>query len=138
MKIQSNTETFRNAQEEVYDTLVNFTKRIQVPAVPKISNWSVTDDTCSFTLNGMITCQLRLTEQVPCSKVCYHIDTDKRISADAVVNIAPAGEGSTVQVEAEADVPFFMQALIKGPVEQALNQAISKIKEMAERGEYGI
>ena len=138
MKIQSNIETFRNAQEEVYDTLVNFTKRIQVPAVPQISNWSVTDDTCSFTLNGMITCQLRLTEQVPCSKVCYHIDTDKRISADAVVHIAPEGEGSTVQVEAEADVPLFMQALIKGPVEQALNQALSKIKEMAERGEYGI
>jgi hypothetical protein len=86
----------------------------------------------------MITCQLRLTEQIPYSKVCYHIDTDNRIAADAVVNIAPAGEGSTVQVEAEADVPFFMQALIKGPVEQALNQAISKIKEMAERGEYGI
>lgn len=138
MKITSNTENFAISSEKIFDTLVNFTKRVQMPDIPQISNWTVTDDSCSFSINGLVTCQVRLTEQVPFSKVGYHVDTDKRISADAVVHIVPDGSNSNVQVEADADVPLFLQVMLKGTLEQALNQALSRIKEMAERSENGI
>lgn len=133
MKIQSNKETLATSQEKVYDTLVRFTQNAQQPPVPQITNWSADENGCSFTIDGLVTCHFRLTEQVPYSKVCYHIDTDKNLSADAVIHIDAEGTGSSVQLEAEADVPIFLQAIIKGPIEKALNQALVRIKEMAER-----
>ena len=133
MKIQSNKETLATSQEKVYDTLVRFTQQAQMPPVPQITNWSADENGCSFTIDGLVTCHFRLTDQVPYSKVCYHIDTDKNLSADAVIHIDAEGTGSSVQLEAEADVPIFLQAIIKGPIEKALNQALVRIKEMAER-----
>ena len=133
MKIQSNKENLAAPQERVYDTLLRFTQLTQQPPIPQISNWSADGNGCSFTINDMVTCRFLLTEQVPCSKVCYHIDTDKNLSADAVIHIGADGTGSTVQLEAEADVPVFLQPVVKGPVERSVNMVLARIKELAER-----
>jgi len=133
MKIQSNKENLTTPQEKVFDTLVRFTQQAQMPPIPQISNWNADENGCSFTIENMVTCHFQMTEQVPYSKICYHIDTDKGLSADAIFHIDGNESGSTIQLEAEADVPIFLQPMIKGPVEQAINMALVKIKEMAER-----
>lgn len=133
MKIQSNKETLTTSQEKVYETLVRFTQQTQMPPIPQITNWSADENGCSFTIDGLVTCHFQLMEQVPYSKIRYHIDTDKNLSADAVIHIGEDGTGSSVQLEAEADVPIFLQPIIKGPIEKAINQALVRIKEMAER-----
>jgi len=133
MKIQSNKESLTTPQEKVFNTLVGFTQQAQVPPIPQISNWNADENGCSFTIENMVTCQLKITDQVPYSKICYHIDTDKGFAADAIFHIDGNESGSSIQLEAEADVPIFLQPMIKGPIEQAVNMALAKIKEMAER-----
>lgn len=133
MKIQSNKETLSIPSDRVFNALLNFTRNQQAPSIPQITNWAVTENGCSFTINNMVTCHFKLTDQVPFNKVSYLIDTDKKFSATADFLIDDTGCGSIVQIVAEADIPIFMQAMLKGPIEQALNKSLQKIKEMAER-----
>lgn len=133
MKIQSNKENISITPDRVFHGLLNFTRNTTAPSIPQLSNWVVTDDGCSFTINNMVTCHFRIVEQIPYSKVSYHIDTDKNFSATADVHIDDLGYGSTVQIFVDADVPFFLQPMIKGPIEQALNKALLRIKEMVEK-----
>ena len=91
------------------------------------------DDGCTFTIAGMFTCSMRLTEQRPFTMVEYQVDTDKGISAKAVFHIEDAGGLSRLWIDADADAPVFMQAMIKKPMEQAMNKGLSRLKEMAER-----
>ncbi len=133
MKIQSNKENLTISPDRVFNALLNFTRNQQAPSIPQITDWTVTNDGCSFTINGMVTCYFKLSGQIPFSKVSYLIDTDKKFSATADFLIEDTDCGSIVQIVAEADVPIFMQPMLKGPVEQALNKALLKIKEMTER-----
>lgn len=133
MKIQSNKENLTISPDSVFNALLNFTRNQQAPSIPQITNWTTTNDGCSFTINNMVTCTFKLSGQIPFSKVSYLIDTDKKFSATADFLIEEADYGSNVQIIAEADVPIFMQPMLKGPIEQALNKALLKIKEMAER-----
>lgn len=133
MKIQSNKENLTISSDRVFNALLNFTRNQQAPSIPQITNWTVLENGCSFTINDMVTCTFKLTEQIPFSKVTYLIDTDKGFSANADFLIEDNGANSDVQIIAEADAPIFMQPMIKGPVQQALNKALERIKEMVER-----
>jgi len=133
MKITSDKETIATTPERLYNVLVNFLNIDQIPAMPQVSNWTKLEDGCSFTIMDMITCAMRLTEQQPFSQVAYTISTDKGMQAQAVGHIQDEGAGSSIQIEIDADVPIFMQPMIKGPLTQAINKGLAKIKELAER-----
>lgn len=133
MKITSDKETIATTPERLYNVLVNFLNIEQIPEIPQVSNWTKLDDGCSFTIMNMITCAMRLTDQQPFSRVGYTISTDKGMEAQAKGIIQETGAGCSIQIEIDADVPVFMQPMIKGPLTQAINKGLTKIKELAER-----
>lgn len=133
MKIISDKETIAAAPEKVYQILVNFLNINQIPEVPQISNWTKLDDGCSFTIMNMINCSMRLTDHQPFTRVEYTIGTDKGMQATATAHIGEHAGVSSLQIEINAEVPIFMQPMIKGPLTQAINKGLVKIKELAER-----
>ena len=133
MKITSNKETFAATPEKVFNVLIGFAKNEQVPSIPQVSDWKNLENGCQFTIASMLTCSMLLTDQVPFTRVVYQISTDKGISANATFHIQDLGNQCEVQIEAEANAPLFMQAMIKTPIEQAMNKGLAKLKEMAER-----
>ena len=76
---------------------------------------------------------MRLTDAVPYQYVIYHLDTDKSVSANVRFQIESMGSESSLQVEAEADMPFWIQAMLKGPMEQMMGSVMGKLKEVIER-----
>lgn len=133
MKLNSNTETISATPEKLYNILINFTKNNQVPILPQVSNWQNLEDGCSFTVMNMINCSMRLTGQTPYQHVQYTISTDKNINANAAFFIEDLGTSSNLHIAVEADVPIFLQPMIKTPLEHSLNNGLHKIKELAER-----
>ena len=133
MTINSNKETIAATPEKLYNILINFIQNNQTPIIPQVSNWTKLEDGCSFTIMNMINCSMRLTGQSPYSKVTYAIGTDKNMSANATFNIEDTNGQSELQISFDADVPIFMQMMIKSPLEQSLNKGVLKIKEMAEK-----
>jgi len=133
MKLSSNTETVAAAPEKIFNLLVSFAHADHTPAIPQVSDWTNLEDGFQFTIAGMITCTMRLADQHPFSRVEYQVSTDKGISATAAFLIEEAGDCSQLRIEADADAPIFMQAMIKNPLEQAMNKGLAKLKEMAEK-----
>ena len=133
MKISSNPVTMSAPAERIFSILVGFAHQDHAPAIPQVTNWTTLEDGCQFTVAGMITCSMRLTEQCPFSHLVYEISSDKGISAKATFHIEEAGGARQVSIEADADAPIFLQPMIKKPLEQAMNKGLEKLKEMTER-----
>ncbi len=133
MRIESNKEIINRSPERVYQALLNFMQNSQPPSIPQISNWTVEEEGVSFSVNNMIHCRFRLVEQQLNRKVGYAIETDQNMAAQADVLIEENGsESSNVQIVADAEVPLFMQGMIRGMVEKGLNEALARVKEMTE------
>ena len=133
MKITSNKETIAAPSERLFNILIGFAKNNQMPDTPQVSDWKSLENGCQFTISNMITCSMILTEQTPFSRVGYQMNTDQGISADAIFHITDMGNSCQVLIEAEANAPIFSQAMIKTPIEQAMNKGLARLKEMAER-----
>lgn len=133
MTINSNKEAIATTPEKLYNILISFIQNNQMPIIPQVSNWTKLEDGCSFTIMDMINCSMRLTGKTPYSEVMYAIGTDKNMSANAIFQIKEDGDQSELQISVEADVPLFMQMMVKSPLEQSLNKGVLKIKELAER-----
>lgn len=139
MIVTSNKETIHVGAERLYLALTNFFAGAGGVTPPEpISNWQATPEGCSFTINNMINCTMQLAEKVPYQKVSYNISTNNGMTAVATFNIEDLVDNSNLQIEANADVPVFLQAMIKLPLQNALNKAIGRIKDMAERSNYGV
>lgn len=133
MRINSQTETISAVPEKIFNLLVSFAHADHTPTIPQVTDWTNLDNGFRFTIAGMITCTMQLADQRPFSRVEYLVSTDKGISATAAFIIEEAGGCSQLRIEADADAPIFMQAMIKKPLEQAMNKGLSKLKELAER-----
>ena len=116
MTLNSNIESISATSEKVYTFLTELIRKAQfsnLSSIPNISNVTASENGCSFTINNMITCSMRLDSQLPFSQIVYKIDTDKGISALVRFNINDCDSGCSLQTEAEADVPIFLQGMIK-------------------------
>ena len=71
---------------------------------------------------------------MPYSKVAYKVNTDKKISADVVFTLNTTNDFATdIQAQLTADVPFFLQPMIKGLAEQFLGTAMQYLKTAIEK-----
>jgi len=133
MKLSSNKEIIAAPAEKVYAVLFSFSQSGTVPSIPQVSDWQSVENGFECTISNMIRCKMQLVEQKPYSHLTYQISTDKGINANAEGLIEPSGSQCTLQLVVEADVPLFIQPMVKSPLQQALDKAILKIKEIAER-----
>ncbi len=67
----SKTEVIPKNDEAIYLFITDFRNFYSLLPEDKISNWKCTENSCSFTVAGMIPIELQITEQVPCQLVKY-------------------------------------------------------------------
>ncbi len=133
MKISSNREHLNASSEKVYNLFVRFMQAESFPSLPQVTNVEKVENGCRFTVGGMATCTLTLLQQTPYSLVSYRLESDKGISAMASAHIESEGDGCNLQLEMDAEVPFFLQGVLKGMMQNSLDKSMEKIKELAER-----
>ncbi len=133
MKISSATEHFNVPSEKVFNLFVRFLQADNFPSLPQVTNVEKVENGCRFTVAGMATCTLTLLQQTPYSLVSYRLDSDKGISAMATAHIESEDDGCNLQLEMDAEVPFFLQGMLKGMMQNTLDKSMDKIKELAER-----
>ncbi|MDY6347575.1 MAG: hypothetical protein SPL42_03960 [Bacteroidales bacterium] len=132
LQIDSNIETLSVTDEKAYSVLTGFMGRT-LEGVPGITDWKATENGCSFSVQGVANCNVAIAERVPFSKVVYRISTDKGISADVVFTLTPVGAAETeLQGRLSADVPFFLQGMVKGLLEKFTGSAMQYLKKAIE------
>ncbi len=83
-------------------------------------------------MQGQVSCQLTITDQVPYSRVAYKADTDKPVSAEVTFDIVPNGDGSILRGAADIQVPFFLKGMVKGAVDKFMGTAMQYLKTAIE------
>ena len=131
LHINSPEETISASPEKVYQVLTHFFER-PVQGVPGITNWESMPDGCRFTIQDHVNCRLALSEQTPCSRVGYRVDTDTSMSAEVHFDIMPRGTESAMQGHLDMEVPFFLQAMVKGVVNKFMDTAMQYLKTAIE------
>ncbi|MBR4647463.1 MAG: hypothetical protein IKO75_10160 [Bacteroidales bacterium] len=132
LHINSPEETISASPEKVYQVLTRFFER-PVEDIPGLSNWESFADGCRFTVSDHITCRLTLREQQPNSHVAYHAEVESpHVTATAAFDIVPQGSESSLQAKIDADVPFLLQGMIKGVVNQFMGTAMKYLKKAIE------
>lgn len=132
LHINSPEEAISASPEKVYQVLSHLYKH-PMEGIPGLSNWEPMPDGCRFTVYDHVTCRLSLMEQQPCSRVVYRAEVETpHITATASFDIAPKGSESTLQATMDADVPFFLQGMVKGLVNQFMGLAMQYMKKAIE------
>lgn len=133
MTINSNSGEIQAKDAKIY-AMVTDCRRFGAFLPPQVQDWKAEEDYCEFTVAGMVTARIEITEKVEFSRVAYTIKNDKNMPVSFCIDINGHEDGkSSVGIEITADVPFFLQGMVKDPLQKVADVMTAKIKELAER-----
>ncbi|MCK9339746.1 MAG: hypothetical protein M0P38_07125 [Bacteroidales bacterium] len=132
MIIQNQTEGIHSGADKIYATLGNF--QILEKMMPEqVQNWKATDEHCEFTVSGMASFQMDIVEKVADSKIVFRMTNDKNIPILLSFDINKTGETCRLDVTIDAEVPLFLQSVIKNPLQKVADTLGEKIKNYTEQ-----
>ena len=133
MNINSKSDIIQAKDAKIY-AMVTDCRRFGEFLPPQIQDWKAEEDYCEFSVAGMVTARIEITEKVEFCRVAYTIKNDKNLPVTFCIDINEKGaENSEVGIEIKADVPFFLQGMVKDPLQRVADVMATKIKELAER-----
>lgn len=133
MTINSKSDIIQADNAKIY-AMVTDCRRFGEFLPPQVQDWKAEEDYCEFSVAGMVTARIEITEKVEFSRVTYTIKNDKNLPVTFCIDINEKEVGhSEVGIGIEADVPFFLQGMVKDPLQKVANVMATKIKELAER-----
>lgn len=133
MNINSKSDLIQAKDAKIY-AMVTDLKRFGEFLPPQVQDWKAEEDYCEFSVAGMVTARVEIAEKVEFSKVVYEIKNDKNLPVKFQIDITESGvENSEVGIGIEADVPFFLQGMVRDPLQKVADTIVLKIKELAER-----
>ena len=133
MNINSKSDTIQATDAKIY-TMVTDCRRFGDFLPPQVQDWKAEEDYCEFSVAGMLKARIEITEKVEYSHVTYAIKNDKNLPVTFCIDIKEQEVGSSkVDIEIKADVPFFLQGMVKAPLQKVADTIALKIKEIAEK-----
>ena len=133
MTINSNSGEILAKDAKIY-AMVTDLRRFGEFLPPQVQDWKAEEDYCEFSVAGMVTARVEIAEKVEFSKVVYEIKNDKNLPVKFQIDITEKGvDNSEVGIGIEADVPFFLQGMVKDPLQKVADTIAQKIKELAEK-----
>ncbi len=132
MKVSAKQDQIKATDEKIYQLISNPQNFAEfLPA--QLEQKECTPEFCKFTIPGMATLTLRVSEKTPFCKVVYTAENDKNIPITIELLIENHSETSEVEVGIEAAVPAFLSGMIKNPLQHLANMIVEKIKLFAEK-----
>lgn len=132
MKVSAKQDQIKATGEKIYQLISNPENFAEfLPA--QLEQKECTSDFCKFTIPGMATLTLRISEKIPFSKVVYTAENDKNIPITIELLLENISDSSEVEVGIEAAVPAFLSGMVKNPLQHLANMIVEKIKHFAEK-----
>ena len=129
-KIESNKSEIDNSLENVFAFLSNFNNFQQLmPA--QVTNWTSTENECSFTINGMATIGMKIIEKTPSTHI--KITSNGKVPFDFIlhVNLTSLDANKTSgQLVFEAELNPMIKMMVEKPLTNFFNLLADKMKEI--------
>jgi len=131
-KLESKTQTVNASAKEVYNFLNDF-NNLEKLMPEKVTNWSSTEDSCKFTIQGMATLNMKqgknqentLVQMVATGKNPFHYDLNNNIKAIG-------DQSCEVNIILNADMNPMLAMMAKGPLENFINILVKELVKIYE------
>jgi hypothetical protein len=118
-------------QAEVYQFLGNFNNFANLMP-EQVTNWKSTDDTCSFTIQGMGEFGLKMVERIPSSRISIEPSMDKPlpITFMLICLLAEMPESKTeALIKIETEMPPMIAMMAGRPLQNLVNVLAQRLQE---------
>lgn len=127
--IKSNVVEINKSDEEIFNFISDFTNFAKLMP-PQAQNVKITNDSCSFTIQGMPPINLKITERNPYNSVLMIADEGKLpFSLRCNLNTTTNNQ-CTAQFEFEAELNGMMKMMVEKPLTNFLNLLGQKLKDI--------
>jgi len=129
-RLESDKVTLNKSSEEIYNFLSDFNNFGHLMP-EQIADWKSTADECSFTIKGMASLGMKMTEKTPNSFI--KIIRDGKAPFDFIMNVhieEVQPQQCTVQLVFDAELSTMMKMMASKPLTNFLNLLLNRLKEV--------
>jgi carbon monoxide dehydrogenase subunit G len=129
MTVTAKYEPIAATAEQIY-ALVSNCNHFGAFIPEQVKGWESTEDSCRFTIEGMATMDIRIVEKIACSKVKFQVSNDKHIPMELEIDVENQGDTRKIEISMMADVPIFLQPMVKKPMQNLVDMMATRIGTM--------
>ena len=130
---ESEKITINCSAEKIFNFLSDFNNFGKLMP-EQVTNWKSTEDTCSFTIQGMAELAMKITEKTPFSKIVYSSENPSPFEYTLEMNIGIVNETQcTSVINFHANINPMMKMMLQRPLENFVNILNQKLKETFEK-----
>jgi hypothetical protein len=128
---ESDKLTINCSSEKIFNFLSDFNNFGKLMP-EQISNWKATEDTCSFTIQGMAELSMRISEKNPFSKIVYSSDKVNPFDYNLTILLSDTDNKTLSQVIFSAELSTMLKMMLQRPLQNFVNILNTKLKEQCE------
>jgi hypothetical protein len=132
MKLSGESKMIHNSEEKVFQ-LVSNCSHFGNYLPPDITGFEATETYCTFNMSNVAAFRIEITEKTPSHFVHFEATNDKHIPISLEIHISPASTGCEMKIELKADIPFFLQGMLKTPLQKFIDILSDRIQIEAEK-----
>lgn len=126
-RIESDRTPVDKSPEEIFSFLGNF-NNFEKLMPEQVTNWTSTEEECSFTISGMATLGMKIVEKKPVSLIRVVKNGSAPFDFNLECHIAGSGEGkSEVQLVFNADLNPMLKMMAVKPLTNFLNMLTQRL-----------
>ena len=127
--IESQAVTIKKSDEEIFNFISDFTNFTALMP-PQVQDVKITQDSCSFSIQGMPTIKLKIYERTPFSSVKM-IAEDGKLPFTLTCSLQSVNKTQCIaQFHFEAELNPMMKMMVAKPLGNFLNLLSEKLKEI--------
>ena len=129
-KLESEKVSVNYTPQNVFDFLSNF-NNFQKLMPEQVTNWTSTEEECSFTINGMATIGMKIVEKNSPSqiKIISNGKVPFNFTLDVLISEAPDNK-CTGQLVFEADLNPMLKMMVEKPLGNFFNLLAKKLQDV--------
>lgn len=131
MKVNGKTIHIQSKQQDIFNKLCNFNNFVKYMP-EQVKDWQVTEDYCQFSVPGITTLKLSISEKINYSRISYAANNDKNIPVNMVIYLDSNGDGTDLHADIDAEIPIFLSAMVKKPLQNLVDMIADRIKAEVE------
>lgn len=129
-KIESEIVDINNSAENIFNYLSDF-KNFEKLMPSQVTDWTATNDECSFSLKGMATIGMKIIEKTQFSKITINSHGKVPFAFQLFIFITKKDENnSTGQLVFESDLNPMLKMMVVKPLGNFFNMLAHKMKDI--------
>ena len=121
------------AQSETIYNLVSNCSHLSKYMPPEYELIASDSDSIEFEIKNITRLKIVIADRVPFSRVEFQVHNDKNFPILLVIDIDQQQMESEIELYIEADITFYLQPVVKSPLNKMMEEITNRIKVEAEK-----